>query len=233
MNPSSPTAMSNRLQEYIHYSELKKLAYAIAGLQQEKMFYSLAVLSFFPGEGKTLFCAALAMAYAETCHEKVLVIDTTTIQNKRSLVLRDCFNGSTPLIDIMSLDELRKKVSNGNGSASANRFPENDGPALDSEVVHDREIHLTTGKENDFSLLKKVTKDRSWHHGLMILDTAPLHARNRGNIDPSLVARLSDASVLVASRKFLDAPNLTNSLKVLEDPSLHLLGMVSNEGLPL
>jgi hypothetical protein len=231
MNLSLPTAMPSRLQEYIHYSELKQLAYTIAGLQQEKMFYSLAVLSFFPGEGKTLFCAAMAMAYAETCREKVLVVDTTTILNKRSLVLRQCFNGSTPLIDIMSLDELRKG-SNGNGNASANRFPEDDGPALDSEVVHDREIHLTTGKENDFSLLKKVAKDRSRQYGLVLLDTAPLHVRNRGNIDASLVARLSDASVLVSSRKFLDAPNLTTSLKVLEDPSLHLLGIVSNEGIP-
>jgi len=35
--------------------------------------------------------------------------------------------------------------------------------------------------------------------------------------------------VLVVSQKFLNAPGLNASLKVLRDPALHLIGLVSNE----
>src|SRR5260221_8895601 len=108
MNTMSNTALESRLQEFIRNPELKHLAYQIAALQQEKMFHSLAVLSVFPGEGKTLFCAAIAMAYAETCRTKVLLVDTATTRSKNSLILKQCFNGSTPLVEVVTVDELRK-----------------------------------------------------------------------------------------------------------------------------
>ena len=189
-----------RLQEYSRYYELKQMAYNIAALQQEKAFHSLAVLSFLPGEGKTLFCAAMAMAYAEACKTKVLIVDTTTFHHKHSFVLKECLNGLAPLIQTASLEDLR--------SAPA-----------------------ATSMENDFSLIKKVAEDRSQQHGLVLFDTAALQAKNRSNMDPLLIARLSSASVMVVSRTFLDAPHLTDSLKLLKDPALHLLGIISNEGL--
>jgi hypothetical protein len=218
----------DRLREFIRYSELKQLAHNVAALQQEKMFYSLAVLSFFPAEGKTLVCAALALAYAETCRSKVLVVDTTTFQNKGSLALKDCFNGSASLVEAMSLEDLRR-IPGGSAQPSSSARPER-APALESEVVAGRSISVTTNRENDFSLIKRVAEDRSKPYGLVLMDTAPLQAKNRSNVDPLLVARLSGASVLVVSRKFLDAPNLSLSLRVLEDPALHLIGMISNEG---
>src|SRR5438128_1693791 len=107
---ASQKMLSARLQEFTRYTELKQLAYNIAALQQEKLFRSLAVLSFFPGEGKTLFCAALAMAYMETCQSKVLVVDTSTFRNENSLGLKQCLAGSSTYVDVKSLDELRNGV---------------------------------------------------------------------------------------------------------------------------
>ena len=66
------------------------MVYKIAALQQEKGLRSLAILSSLQGEGKTLFCAALALGYAEICQSRVLVVDTTTYHHPRSLILRDC-----------------------------------------------------------------------------------------------------------------------------------------------
>jgi Mrp family chromosome partitioning ATPase len=228
---SDDTAINSRLQEVVHYSELKQLAYNIATLQQEKMFRSLAVLSFLPAEGKTLFCAALAMAYVETCRARVLLVDSTTIQNKGSLALRDCFNGSDPMIEVISLADLR------NGSSglppSPARYRADKEPVLESEVINDMpSMSLSVFGGTDLSLIKRVSAERSKQYGLVLLDTAPLSARNKNNVDPLLVAHMSDASLLVVSRKFLDAPNLNASLKVLKDPALHLLGLVSNEAHP-
>jgi Mrp family chromosome partitioning ATPase len=196
----SNKTLDHRLKEFIRCSELRQLAHNIAALQLEKQFHSLAVLSFFPEEGKTLFCAAVAISYSETTGSKVLVVDTTTLQGRKSLALGDCFNGSAPRVDVMSLDQLRQ---------------------------HSKEL---VPSASDFSLIKQVGEDRSKQYGLVLLDTAPLHAKNRSNIDPLLAARLSGASVLVVSQKLLNAPKLTTLLKVLEDPSLHLIGVVSNEG---
>jgi Mrp family chromosome partitioning ATPase len=227
MADQSGTALHNRLQEYVHFSEIKQMAFNVAALQQEKAFHSLAVLSFYPAEGKTLFCAALAMVYAETCRTKVLVVDTTTFQNPGSLVLKECFNGSTPDVHVTTLEELRHVTGGAGPSVVETRM--DIGPALKAEVVRDRTVSVTIPKGNDFSLIKKLSEDRSKQYGLVLLDTAPLAAKNRNNVDPMLVARLSEASVLVVSRHLLTAPKVSATLKELEDPSLHLIGLVSNE----
>jgi len=229
MATSSINALNGRLQEFICYSELKQLTYNIVALQQEKRFHSIAVMSFFPGEGKTLFCAAIAMAYSETCRSKVLIVDTTTFRNKRSLALKECFNGSGPMVEVTTLEGLRNDPNIIVASPTPQIRSEK-GPVLEAEIITGRLPKLSIPEiENDFSLIKKVSEERSQRYGLVLFDTAALHAKNKNNIDPLLVARLSGASVLVASRKFLDAPNLNISLKVLKDPMLHLIGIIANE----
>ena len=226
---SEETALHSRLQEFMRYSELKQLAYTIRALQQKKMFRTLAVLSLLPAEGKTLFCAALAMAYAETCHVKVLVVDTTTIQRKGSWILKDCFNGSSPLVEVMSLEDLRNG-SGGLESSSPARYRADDEPALEPEVVNDPpSTHLSVFEGTDLSLIKRAATERFTPYGLVLLDTVPLSARNKNNVDALLLAHMSDASVLIVSRQTLDAPDLSASLKVLKDPALRLIGLVSNE----
>lgn len=222
-----PKALSGRLQEFIRYSELKQMAYNIAALQQQKMFHSLAVLSFFPQEGKSLFCVALALAYAEASRSKVLIVDTATFHQEGSLVLSQCLNGSQTLVEVMSLEDLRKGSSRLIPPAASLNTEKS--PFLEAEIVKDRRPTVQAPPENDFNLLKKVAHDGSKGYGLVLLDTASLNAKNKSNIDPLLVARLSDASVLIVSREFLNSRNVTSQLKMMEDPALHLLGIISNE----
>jgi Mrp family chromosome partitioning ATPase len=220
-----------RLGEFVQYSELKQLAFNIAMLQQEKMFHSLAVLSFFPGEGKTLFCAAAAMAYADVRQSRVLIIDTTTLQNQGSLLLRDCFTPPSPAVDLMTMQEIRA------GSNDA-PMPES-GRARDKhQILHEPEIATNTrlrtvsGQGSDPNLLRMATQEKSKSHGLVLMDTAPLNSRNKSNVDPLVVARQSDASVLIVSRALLDAADLSACLKIARDPTLRLIGVVANEKFP-
>lgn len=217
-----------RLKEFVQYSELKQLAFNIAMLQRQNMFHSLAVLSFFPGEGKSLFCATAAMAYAEASRSRVLVIDTTTLQNRGSLALRDCFNPPSPAVDLMTMDEIRK------GSANVPLSRGDSGGAQD-ETIHEPEIVTSShfkaisGQESDPDLLRRVAQEKSKSHGLLLLDTAPLNSRNKSNVDPLVVARQSDASILIVGRKLLNATDLSACLKIARDPTLRLVGVVANE----
>src|SRR3954471_12270489 len=95
MHSTSPS-VADRLKDIVQYSELKRMADNVMIQQRKKPFRSLAVLSFFPGEGKTLFSAVMAMAYAEACQARVLAVDTTTFANPHSLSLRQCLSNAYP-----------------------------------------------------------------------------------------------------------------------------------------
>jgi len=223
-----PPALYDRLKDLIHYSEIKRLAYKIIAQQQQKRFRSLAVLSSFPMEGKTLFCAAMAMAYAETSRASVLVVDTTTHQNSKSLTLKDCLDPSCTQIEYLSLAERRTK-SNGALSMPIDVHLARRQPSVEAEVVEGKAISVSVIKESDHALITKVAEESAKQYGLVLLDTVALMARNKNNIDPLLAANLTDASVLMVSPKLLNASNLSACLKLVEDPALHLIGMVSNE----
>jgi Mrp family chromosome partitioning ATPase len=212
-----------RIKDYIRYSELRRLVYKIADLQRQRnAFSSLAVLSLFPSEGKTLFCAALAAAYADTCRTRVLAVDTTTLRSAKSLSLRQCLDPSNPMIDFISLTEHR------NGATAVSDVIH----APDGGAPGDAMDNGSGGMDlvmNDQLLVTQVTKNAAKRYGLVILDTASLDARNKNNIDPSLVAHLSDAGVLIVGSKTLNAPDLPARLHALEGAGLHLIGAVSNE----
>jgi hypothetical protein len=224
----SSRAIDQRFKEFIRYAEVKHIAYNVIALQEQKMFRSLAVLSFFPGEGKTLFCAAMAMAYVEASNNKAAVIDTTNFQNKKSLSLGDCFEGFSPQLELLSLEGLRRASRSAPLSAEK-RAAGDKMSVIEPDIMSAPWAGPPVSVENDFSLVRRATEDNAKQFRLVLMDTVPLSVRNRGNIDPLLVARTCDASVLIVSRKFLDSGNMNNSLKILEDPSIHLLGMISNE----
>ncbi|OGR89033.1 MAG: hypothetical protein A2992_04365 [Elusimicrobia bacterium RIFCSPLOWO2_01_FULL_59_12] len=221
-------ARYDRLKDLTHYSELKRLAYRIVALQRQKRFRSLAVLSSFPMEGKTLFCAALAMAYVDTCRSSVLVVDATTYHNPKSLNLKDCLDPSFSQIDYLSLADRRNK-SNGTPHIPMDARLVRQQSAVEAEVVKESAISVSLVKESDHALISHVAGENAGHYGLVLLDTVSLMAQNKNNIDPLLVAHLADASVLMVSSKLLNASNLSACLKVMKDPALHLIGMVSNE----
>src|SRR5258706_1061341 len=160
-------ALHKRFQEFVRYAEMRHLAYNVAALQRDKMFHSLAVLSFFPAEGKTLLCAALAMAYAEASRTKVLVVDTTTFQNKNSLFLKECFNGSAPDVEVRSLEELRQTLPASPPAPSSLRGRA--APILESNITHDELPPLRPARENDASIIKQAAEDRSKGYGLVLL----------------------------------------------------------------
>jgi Mrp family chromosome partitioning ATPase len=220
-----------RIGEFVQYSELKQLAFNLTMLQRQKLFHSVAVLSFFPGEGRTLFCATAALAYAEASRSRVLIIDTTTLQNRGSLNLRDCFSPPSPSVDVQKMTDIRGNPDDGPGSEHG-RHNGAHANVHESEVVSNTRFKTVSGEEADQNLLRSVTQKESASHGLVLFDTAPINSRNKNNLDPLVVARQSDASILIVSRKLLNAVDLNACLKIARDPTLRLVGVVANEDVP-
>jgi Mrp family chromosome partitioning ATPase len=233
---SSILTLGSQLDTVVQYAEMKRLTDNVMMLQRKKPFRFLAVLSFFPGEGKTLFCAAMARAYIDDSGQnKVLLVDTTTRKNPQSLVLKQCFNPPHPMIDFISVEEY-KRGSNGSGSGNgngngngANGGQKHMPHALEADSVMDGAVTVMIKRKSDQSIVREMVEERAEQYGLILLDTAPLLAQNKGNIDPLLVARMADASVLVVSKQLLNDANLDGHLRILKDPLINLIGMISNE----
>jgi Mrp family chromosome partitioning ATPase len=221
-SPSYNPARGERLKDYIRYSELRQLVYRIVDLQrrQRDSFSSLAVLSLFPSEGKTLFCAALAAAYADTCRTRVLAVDTTTTRHSKSLSLKQCIDPANQMIDFVFLTDHRHSGFSDDGLHQP----------IGGSLEQDGDGAMALGPMlNEHYLVTKVTKSAAKQYGLVILDTAPMTARNKNNFDPALVAQLSDASILMIGSNTLNAPDVDERLRLLEDPGFRIIGAVSNE----
>jgi Mrp family chromosome partitioning ATPase len=236
--PKAIPTLASRLEDVTQYAEVKRLTDTIMALQTQKGFRSLAVLSLFPGEGKTLFTAAMAMSYAATSSSRVLAVDATTAQDPQSLILKQCLGHQFNSIHYLSLEDYRRGIGNSNGRDSGNGYhsgsnghdPEwTEAPAMEADWVGEGTITLVVKKKSDQSLIQAIADEHAADYGLTLIDTAPLSARNRGNIDPLLVARMADASVVMASPRLLNSPHLHEHMAVLRDPALHVLGLISNE----
>lgn len=218
--------VSERIREFAQYSEIKQLAFRIKSLQAQKRFQSLAVLSYFAGEGKTLLCAALALAYADISRNQVCIIDTTTRYIEGSLRLPECLVATERRVAIMTMEDLRTGKANiaREGPAAAGKSPVVHSP----EVVSGIPPQAVDGRAPDATLFRAMSEEGKTH-GLVLIDTVSLNSKNRGNVDPLGIARQSDAAILVVSRKLLNSSEVEQCMTIVRDHELHLMGVVANE----
>jgi Mrp family chromosome partitioning ATPase len=234
MNPVLPkprgqAAVYDRLKDVMHYSELKRMAYGLVARQQKSHFRTLAVLSCYSGEGKTLFCATLAKAYADICGLNVLVVDAASNYDPSSLALKECIDPALlAQVDYLSLSERRNNPNRTRTVAARGVHQQSSIETVGTEQ-NGHAVAMSVYRDSDHALIRQVAEEGSRQYGLILLDTVALMSRNKKNTDPFIVAQLADASILIVSPKLLKSPDLNACLKVVENPALHLIGMVSNE----
>lgn len=212
-------AIHERLRDYSQYAELKQLAFRIKAMQADRPFQTLAILSYFPKEGKTLLCAALAMAYADVARSRVAIIDTTTRRNEDSLTLSECLIPGDRRVVMLTMDELRHGTKT-SGSDPARPVVHN------PEIVTEIPAHPHEGRNTEGF---RAVSEEGKPYGLVMMDTVALSSKNRNNVDPYMIARQTEAAVLVVSRPLLNSPEVSHALKVLREPGLHLIGVIANE----
>lgn len=218
MNPAVETpppdaGLADRLDDFIRYAEVKRLAGAIASLQRRKPFRALAVLSVEAGDGKTLLCAALARVYAQTCRSPILIIDAGGRRTPQSLELAACLERSPAVYCV--------RVGDGP--------PPSPAAAGDAPPAAVAPQTLPELQDGDSALIRQALGEFPGPYGLILIDTEPLVGGGNGNVDPVLVARAAGAAVLVVGRRSLKSAALEGSLELLRDPGIRLLGLVANE----
>lgn len=206
--PVIPSSVNvpRQVQECINYSEFKQLVDSIHELQTRQKITSIAVLSELSLEGKSLFCGSLAIALARFLKQRILVVDTAVFPNTGSLSIEEILEPDHSRVDAMgSMPTL---------------FPGVTFLKLSPE-------HARAGVEYD---IQKVIQDNMSKVDLILFDTCALSQKNRNNIDPLVVARRVDGSLLLVSPRARALGALEGLDKAVARGNLKVLGVIDNQG---
>ena len=195
--------VSEKLEYHIRTPEFKRLLNMIVTTQKQHRFKSLAVLSLFPQEGRSFFVSALALGYAKLLNARVLVLDTVSQTNNRSLYLDrilDKYEPGTPESGFWQepghIDLMTSRGPAGGGSEST-----------------------------DFQIGPYVEYLRD-HYDLIILDTCAITDSDIENMDPIVVARQVDTTILLTSEKSMTKESMVVVKQELDQYGIPLLGNV-------
>lgn len=198
--------VNKQVQEFINYSEFKQLVDSIYDLQTQKKLKSIAILSELSLEGKSFFSGSLAVAFSRFLKRKVLVVDTSVFTNK----------GALSIEEILEPDHSRIKKNGIMPTLFAGVDFLKLTPAASSEAV-----------EYD---IDRVIAENAAKVDLIIFDTSALAQKNKGNVDPLVVARRVNGSIFLISPKAKALGALNTLDKAVAQGSLTLLGVVENLG---
>jgi Mrp family chromosome partitioning ATPase len=189
--------------EYLSYTECKRLLNQMLVSQQQQGFKTVAVLSNFPREGKSFFVLSLALGYATLLGKRVLVVDVVN-QTSDRMLFRETLVGEERSDHRVTcgLVELISTRSKDGRRAEATDFQI--GPYIDSV--------------KDF-------------FDLVLFDTCALQGATKENIDPVIIARSADISVLITSPKSIGGDIISRTKESLTRWDIKLLGMVFNDNL--
>jgi len=195
------------LELYIDDTDFKRLINQIAVLQARSNFKSLAILSELPGEGKSFFTAALALAYARHLPSRVLIVDTTSSSRKPS-----CF--FQPILGMHIPRCLRSR-----GLVEPGVI----------DLISSFQASEDAGPHSDLQFGEYISSF-SHRYDLILVDTAALSAPSHAEIDPVIVAQHTDSSILLTSHHSLERETLMRLKHKLQRYGIEPLGTVFNVG---
>lgn len=190
------------LFEYIRFGEFKRLLGQVAETMDRQGHRSLAVLSELPGEGKTFLSAALALGFSTLMGKRVLVLNTTNQPQNKALHLETVFRAK-------------------NKSKEGHR-------GIDMISPYEEEGALPM-ESTDFALGEYIRGVRT-EYDVIISDTCALSVNNKNNIDPIVISRHADASILVTSARSLDRKVAQATRERLAQWNVSLMGVIHNSG---
>ena len=201
-NMENPVLAS--LYSFIGHTEIKRLMNQIYTSQRASFFKTVAVLSESAGEGKSFFTAALALAYSNMMRSKVLVINTVP---------------DSPVGDLL-LKSVVGVHSEANGTDKIARV---------DLITARNDVNKQQALGSDFQLTNYIDRF-SRGYNIVFIDTCALTKANNCMIDPIIVAKNVDTSILVVSPKSLGHASMRNMVGKLKRYGITPLGAVYNTG---
>lgn len=203
----------NPLCDFIRYTEFKRLLGQIVTAQTEQGFKTVAVISNFPGEGKTFLTSALALGFSRLLHKRVLVINTVSQTHHGSVLAEH-------LLGPHSQQGLRQRASASDQSPGAIDLISTKSIVGEGKNEHD---------SADFQIGPYIDTFRD-NYDVIFFDTCALSKVKKTNIDPIIISKHTDASVLVLSKRSLKRDVLNKVKSELQRRHIFpkLLGTIFN-----
>lgn len=223
--PTRPEGAREVFFDYIRHPAYKRLLNQVVAAQDKQNVRSVAVLSEFPGEGKTFFVSVLALGFATFLRKRVLIMDTISQTRNESFYMGTILGheasdvegmpgrGRPGAIDLITTRNLRRQIR---VHTETLEFEEGEG---------DDDVYDTA----DFQIGPFITA-LAPSYDLILLDTCALSEVTKDNIDPIILAQQADASIVVTSRESLDRQILNKISNDLKRSSIRLLGTIFNAG---
>jgi len=222
------------LLDYIRHPEFKRLLNQVMMAQKEKGFSSVTILSEFPQEGRTFFISALALGYATYLDKKVLIMDTISqtkdesfyfghILGKESDLIFSYDNDSDAkggVVDLIATKNLCRRVR-----------LEHEGESLDV-IRQDSLLPYSEEElyENVDFRIREFINTLKQTYDLILLDTCPLSRASKFQLDPMILAKQAEASILLTSQQSVSRQRLSVIKNELELSRVEILGTIYNEG---
>jgi Mrp family chromosome partitioning ATPase len=189
-------------EQALQSSEFKRLLNNIIAAQFEHQFRSLAIISSFAGEGRSLAVGALALGYARYMKQSVLIVDAGKTTR---LTPYYAFDGRT-----------FERAGDGTGADRGRG------------LVHVSSPATLAACESEYDLNTYIHEMKQ-HYNLVVVDTAALFEESGRLHDPILIASYIDASILLQSKRSLERLTMRKLKELFQRHDVHLLGSFFNQ----
>jgi Mrp family chromosome partitioning ATPase len=191
------------LSEFVRGTEVKRLINQIINAQNRNNFRTLVVLSEFSGEGKTFFTAAMALSYARFLANSVLIVNTIPQQGQGDTLLRAIVGRHSS-----------STIKGANGRI---------------DLITARTDGVGKFDSPDFQVAYYIDRFAN-NYDLVLIDTCAMSMNDSKYIDPVIVARYAEASVLITSNRSVERTTARRIVQKLNRYGIRPLGTVYNSG---
>ena len=202
------------LTKAYRYAEINRIRGKILNDLREKNHNAIMVTSPHDGAGNTFFVSAFGYNVASFIKVKVLLMDLNMrrpelhfpFDLKRNEGFTEVVNGEKSWREVIKdTDNSKLKIMTA-GRLDMNMYMSLDHGFLDSLIL---------GIKKDFDLI--------------LIDTSPVLARNRNNVDPVLLSRLCDMTLMVAQDKKTGRYRLKKAASSITNGGGRVDGIIYNQ----
>lgn len=209
---------TKQLGAYVKLPKFRRVLNQVIAAQEQRGFVSLAVMSRHAGEGKSFFCSALAVGFAQYLDAHVLIIDTVNEPQHRTLFFEK--------LHPVAPKPLASRAPSQNGVLRPHTLkPRTHAGSID--FLSTRSFGDGDYEASDFQLGRFIRSLRS-RYQLILVDTCALDEVQAHNIDPIIIAEQSDAALFLTSDYSLQRESLDYAIAELQDFRVQLIGAVFN-----
>jgi Mrp family chromosome partitioning ATPase len=204
----------NFLESYIRQPEFKRLLFKISQTTVHgKALQNFAVLSEFPGEGRSFVSAVLALGFVRILKKRVLLMSTVEQHPQNAFT----FGSSDYLLDASKRYYSPDIISTSSFSSycDVHAYSSLSGAAKNIEPA-------------EFILSPFLTA-LAPSYDMIILDTCPLSKIGTNNFDPIIVASFTQGALLVLGEKSISSSSLAHTKEKLSGYGVEVIGSIVNK----